>query len=133
MMYLLDTNAFSDIIKGHPKAVATYAKLNPDTVKISVISLGEIAFGLSRKNLGARKQARIRALLEDVEALPVASEVAGIYGSIKADLLQRGEPIGGNDFWIAAHALALGATLVTGNLREFKRVPGLKLENWVGA
>jgi tRNA(fMet)-specific endonuclease VapC len=48
-------------------------------------------------------------------------------------LQQRGEPIGGNDFWIAAHALALGATLVTANLREFKRVPGLKLENWVGA
>jgi len=133
MMYLLDTNAFSDIIKGHPKAVAAYAKLNPDTVKISVISLGEIAFSLSRKELGTRKQARIRALLEDVEALPLASEAAGIYGSIKAHLLQRGEPIGGNDFWIAAHALALGATLVTGNLREFKRVPGLKLENWVGA
>jgi tRNA(fMet)-specific endonuclease VapC len=133
MMYLLDTNAFSDIIKGHPKAISAYAKLNPDTVKISVISLGEIAFGLSRKNLGARKKARIGALLEDVEALPLASEVAGIYGSIKAELLQRGEPIGGNDFWIAAHALALGATLVTGNLREFKRVPGLKLENWIGA
>ena len=133
MMYLLDTNAFSAIIQGHPKALSAYAKLNPENVKMSVISLGEIAFGLSRQNLGASKQARIRALLEDVEALPLATAAAGIYGTIKVDLLQRGEPIGGNDFWIAAHALALGATLVTANLREFKRVPGLKLENWVGA
>ena len=131
MMYLLDTHAFSAIIKGHPEALAAYAKLNPETVKISVISLGEIAFGISRQNLGASKQARIRALLEDLEALPLDFAAAGIYGSIKADLLQRGEPIGGNDFWIAAHALALEATLVTGNLREFKRVPGLKLENWM--
>lgn len=131
MMYLLDTHAFSAIIKGHPEALAAYAKLNPETVKISVISLGEIAFGISRQNVGASKQARIRALLEDVEALPLAFAAVGIYGSIKADLLQRGEPIGGNDFWIAAHALALEATLVTGSLREFKRVPGLKLENWM--
>lgn len=131
-MYLLDTNAFTAIIKGHPQALAAYAKLKPETVKMSVISLGEIAFGLSRKHLGASKQARIRALLEDVEALPLSSAAASIYGSIKADLLKREEPIGGNDFWIAAHALALEATLVTGNLREFKRVPGLKLENWVG-
>ena len=131
MMYLLDTHAFSAIIKGHPEALAAYAKLNPETVKISVISLGEIAFGISRQNVGASKQARIRALLEDLEALPLDFAAAGIYGSIKADLLQRGEPIGGNDFWIAAHALALEATLVTGNLREFKRVPGLKLENWM--
>jgi tRNA(fMet)-specific endonuclease VapC len=133
MMYLLDTNAFSAIIQGNPKALGAYARLNPETVKMSVISLGEIAFGLSRQTLGTSKQDRIRALLEDVEALPLALAAAGIYGSIKADLLQRGEPIGGNDFWIAAHALALGATLVTANLREFKRVPGLKLENWVGA
>lgn len=132
-MYLLDTNAFSAIIQGHPQALAAYAKLNPESVKMSVISLGEIAFGLSRQNLGANKHARIRALLEDVEALPLASAAAGIYGTIKADLQQRGEPIGGNDFWIAAHALALGATLVTANLREFKRVPGLKLDNWMGA
>jgi tRNA(fMet)-specific endonuclease VapC len=133
MMHLLDTNAFTAIIQGHPAALGAYAKLNPEMVKMSVISLGEIAFGLSRHKLAASKQARIRALLEDVEALPLASAAAGIYGAIKADLLKRGEPIGGNDFWIAAHALALGATLVTANLREFKRVPGLKLENWVGA
>ncbi len=133
MMYLLDTDTFSAIIKGHPQALAAYAKLDPETVKISVISVGEISFGISRHTLSASKQARIRALLEDVEALPMDLAAADIYGSIKADLLKRGEPIGGNDFWIAAHALALGAILVTGNVREFKRVPGLKLENWVGA
>ncbi len=130
MMYLLDTNTFSALVKGHPGALSAYAKLNPDTVKQSVISLGEIAFGISHQNLGPRKQARIHALLEDIETLPIDQAVAGIYGSLRAELLQRGEPIGGNDFWIAAHALALGATLVTGNLREFKRVPGLKVENW---
>lgn len=133
MMYLLDTDTFSAIIKGHPKALAAYAKLNPEAVKISVISLGEIAFGLSHKTLSASKEARIHALLEDIDALPLDLAAAGIYGAIKADLLKRGEPIGGNDFWIAAHALALGATLVTGNVREFKRVPGLKLENWTPA
>lgn len=133
MMYLLDTDTFSAIIKGHPQALAAYAKLNPETVKISVVSLGEIAFGLGHRALSASKEARIRALLEDVEALPLALAAAGIYGSIKADLLKRGEPIGANDFWIAAHALAMGATMVSGNVREFKRVRGLKLENWISA
>ncbi len=132
MMYLLDTDTFSAIIKGHPKALAAYTKLNPEAVKISVISLGEIAFGLSRQALSASKEARIRALLEDVEALPMDLAAAGIYGEIKANLQKRGEPIGANDFWIAAQALALGATLVTNNTREFKRVQGLKLENWAG-
>jgi tRNA(fMet)-specific endonuclease VapC len=133
MMYLLDTDTFSAIIKGHPKALAAYAKLNPETVKMSVITLGEIAFGISQKGIGAAKLARIRAMLEDVEALPLTAEVTGNYGQIRAELTRRGEPIGGNDFWIAAHALTVGATVVTGNVREFKRVPGLKLQNWLAS
>jgi tRNA(fMet)-specific endonuclease VapC len=66
-----------------------------------------------------------------IQVLPLVPEAAQAYGSIRADLERRGQLIGGNDLWIAAHACALDLTLVTNNQREFQRVPGLKIQNWV--
>ena len=96
-----------------------------------MICLGEIEFGLSLNPVGELKLARIQVMLEDIEVLQLDSLVARTYGHIRADLQKRGEPIGSNDYWIAAHALSLGATLVTNNVREFKRIKGLKVDNWV--
>ena len=70
------------------------------------------------------------SLIELIPVLPMAELVGARYGSIHSQLEQAGTPIGDNDLWIAAHALDLGRTLVTNNLREFQRIPTLKLENW---
>ncbi|NJS35869.1 MAG: type II toxin-antitoxin system VapC family toxin [Brachymonas sp.] len=131
MIHLLDTNTFTAIVKGHPKALAAFAKLDIKNIKLSAIHLGEIEYGLTLNPVGSLKLARIKALLQDIEVLALDTPSALIYGQIRTDLQKRGEPIGANDFWIAAHALSLGATLVTNNVREFKRVKGLKVENWL--
>lgn len=131
MTHLLDTNTFTAIVKGHPKALASFAKLDVQNIKLSVICLGEIEFGLSLNPVGELKLARIQVMLEDIEVLQFEPQVARTYGHIRADLQKRGQPIGSNDYWIAAHAMSLGATLVTNNVREFKRIKGLKVENWL--
>jgi tRNA(fMet)-specific endonuclease VapC len=74
--------------------------------------------------------AHLAALLETVQVLPLPLEAARRYGELRAQLQRIGQPIGSNDLWIAAHALADDLTLVTNNEREFQRVPGLRVENW---
>jgi tRNA(fMet)-specific endonuclease VapC len=108
-------------------------KIDPDRIKISVVTQAEVWFGMQMRAQGTHKQARIRDLFEGFEVLPVDTEVAATYATIRAKLQKTGSLIGPNDLWIAAHALSKQMTLVTNNTREFKRVPGLKLENWVGA
>jgi tRNA(fMet)-specific endonuclease VapC len=130
-MLLIDTNIFSALVIAHPLAIKAYMQQEPEQVKISIISHGELLYGLHRKQLGLAKTARIESFLESIETIALGPEVAPIYGEIKADLSSKGEIIGANDLWIAAHAFSLGATLVTNNMREFKRVKGLKVENWI--
>jgi tRNA(fMet)-specific endonuclease VapC len=130
-MLLLDTNIFSALVIAHPLAIKAYLKQEPEQVKISIISHGELLYGLQRKQVGLAKLARIESFLESIETIALGPEVAPIYGKVKTELSRNGEIIGGNDLWIAAHALSLGATLVTNNVREFKRVKGLKVENWL--
>jgi tRNA(fMet)-specific endonuclease VapC len=130
-MLLLDTNIFSALVIAHPLATKAYLKQEPEQVKLSIISHGELLYGLQRKQIGLSKQVRIDSFLESIETIALGLDVAPIYGKVKAELSRNGEIIGGNDLWIAAHALSLGATLVTNNVREFKRVKGLKVENWI--
>jgi tRNA(fMet)-specific endonuclease VapC len=133
MIYLLDTDTFSHIVIGNKSVIARLIEHDPLSVKTSAITHGEVLFGMHSNHIGARKSARIQELFEQIEILPLASEVGPIYGQIRAHLQALGKPIGPNDTWIAAHALSLHATLVTRNLGEFKRVPGLKVENWVAS
>lgn len=130
-MILLDTDTFSFIARGVPSVVQACARIDAKDLKLSVISQGEIIHGMRHHNLSASRQALIVSLMNSIEIVPVTPAVAQVYGDIKADLTKLGQPIGPNDFWIAAHAISLGATLVTNNVREFKRVKGLKVENWV--
>jgi tRNA(fMet)-specific endonuclease VapC len=131
MNYLLDTDTVSALVNGSPNALASFAAHVEKGIGISVITQGEIMFGLSKRMPSAAKKARIDFFLEQLSMLPLDESVAPRYGSIRAALENDGQPIGMNDTWIAAHALSLGATLVTNNVREFKRVKGLKVENWV--
>lgn len=132
MIYMLDTDTFSYLVKGVLPVQQAALKIDPDKIKVSVVTQAEVWFGLQIHSPGLQKQARIRELFEGFEVLPLDTEVAATYAVIRAKLQKSGDLIGPNDLWIAAHALSKKMTLVTNNTREFKRVQGLKLENWVG-
>jgi tRNA(fMet)-specific endonuclease VapC len=97
---------------------------------ISVVTYGELLYGA---NKSAQRQASLEALREFfqlVPPLPLDEKAGEVYGFIRAELESRGEVISANDLWIAAHALASGLTLVTSDENEFRRVRGLKVQNW---
>jgi tRNA(fMet)-specific endonuclease VapC len=97
---------------------------------MSVVTLGELRYGAERSSERDRMLQLLKGLLELIPAAPMSPDVAAHYGAIRGDLARRGELIGPNDLWIAAHALSLGLTLVTANRREHTRVAGLAVEDW---
>ena len=132
LRYLLDTNICIYIAKQRPPSVAQrIAKLPAGSVAMSLITFGELRYGAEK----SRQRGEALATLESLQALiPVIAPddaVGASYGAIRAQLERAGTPIGNNDLWIAAHALALGVTLVSNNTREFERIPKLRLANWV--
>jgi tRNA(fMet)-specific endonuclease VapC len=132
MKYLLDTDTFSEMVKGiNPKIVKRLESLHTGEAALSVVTRGEIMFGLQIKALKPLARQRMDRLLESIATLPLIAEVAHHYGELRAQLRRLGTPIGPNDLWIAAHARALDLTLITNNSREFARVPKIRLENWV--
>ena len=135
MKYLLDTNIVSYFLRDASPALSQrILDSNPDTLAISVISAGELRYGLSKltPSLRATELAhRLNALLTAIPVLPLPAYAAPHYGHTQAQLETAGTPIGNNDLWIAAHALAQNMTLVTNNVGEFGRVQGLLVENWL--
>ena len=129
---LLDTNICIYIARSHPATVARrFARAAPGSLRISIITWGELCFGAAKSNDPARAQVLLGEFARVVGVLDLPAAAGLRYGELRAVLRRAGTPIGNNDLWIAAHALALGVPLVSNNLREFERVPGLKLENWV--
>lgn len=129
--YLLDTNTCIYIINRHPEAVfARFAGLRAGEVGISSITGAELDFGVAKSG-SKRNRLALDKFLAPLEILPFDDNAMHEYGPLRAHLERKGTPIGALDTLIAAHALALSCTLVTNNLREFKRVPKLRLENWV--
>lgn len=100
---------------------------------MSVITLGELRHGAEKSNSPKKAFAAIEQLTNAIQVMPVDVAVAQQYAKIRAKLEQAGQTIGNNDLWIAAHAKAEGWILVTNNEHEFKRVAGLKIENWAKA
>ncbi|CUR78178.1 tRNA(fMet)-specific endonuclease VapC [Achromobacter xylosoxidans] len=96
----------------------------------SVVVAAELRYGCAKKG-AAKLQAQVESLLGALPVLPLDVPVDIKYGSLRAELETAGKPIGTNDLWIGAHACTLGLTLVTGNTREFERIPGLAVENWL--
>jgi tRNA(fMet)-specific endonuclease VapC len=132
MAYLIDTDTFSAAAKGSsPAASERLNALAHGEGRVSVITLGEVAFGLEHRPVNARMRLEIEALTEALVTLPLGANVIPHYAALRAALKRAGTPIGPSDCWLAAHALAEGLVLVTGNEREFKRVKGLKVENWL--
>ena len=131
LRYLLDTNILSDLIRNPGGSTAgRIAHLGEVTVCTSIVVACELRFGAAKKG-SARLSERVESLLASLEVLSLDKEADRRYGEIRWHLEQRGTPIGSNDLLIAAHALALDLTLVTDNVDEFDRVPGLRLENWL--
>jgi len=110
-----------------------FLKLDPGEAVISVITFGELLYGAAKRVERTKALHQLRELLHLLPAMPLPETAGEAYGVIRADLEARGETIGNNDLWIAAHAIAAGLTLVTNNEREFRRVRGLKLQNWASA
>ena len=131
MSYLLDTNICIYIINKRPPQVrARFEGLRYGEVAVSSITGAELSFGVAKSG-SARNEAALEKFLAPLELLPFDTAAMRRYGPLRAELQTRGQPIGALDTLIAAHALALGAILVTNNLAEFGRVPGLACENWV--
>lgn len=131
LRYLLDTNIVSAVIRQPDCPVAKRLAAMPrETFCISVVVAAELRFGVLRK-ASAKLTRQVETVLEGIDILPIEEPVDQHYGSIRAELARLGLPIGQNDLFIAAHARALGLILVTDNLREFQRVPGLEVENWL--
>lgn len=131
MAYLLDTNILSDLMRNPGGAAARrLAAVGEDAVATSVIVAGELRYGAAK--LGSpRLTERVEALLAELPVLAMEPPADAAYGRLRAELEVAGTPIGGNDMLIAAHALALGRTMVTANVGEFGRVGGLVVENWL--
>ena len=130
-MFLLDTNTCIYAIRRRPPGVL--ARLNavePDQLALSVVVAMDLEVGAMRAQAHAYAPA-VRAWIAAFNILPLEDVAREHFARIKCDLMARGQLIGPMDLLIAAHALALGATLVTNNEREFKRVKGLRTENWV--
>jgi tRNA(fMet)-specific endonuclease VapC len=129
--YLLDTDTFVHIRRGRPeKARKRFRRLQVGEAVMSVITYGELIYGIAKKKVGPEPVLRLEELTQIVQVIPLMPETATVYGAIRAALSAKGEMIGRNDLWIAAHALASKLVLVTNNEREFRRVPDLKIENW---
>ena len=129
--YMLDTDTCSYIMKRSSEAVLKRLRAVPVTdVSISVITKAELLYGVEVSPRRTQDATALQAFLPHVAVLEFTDDAAVHYAQIRADLKRRGQIIGANDLFIAAHARSLGLRLVTNNLAEFNRVKGLTLENW---
>jgi len=133
MRYLLDTNTCIVLIKRSPEQVMhRFKRLRVGDVGVSAITVCELQFGVSNSSQPERNQRALTEFLGPLEALDFPAAAAAVYGEIRAHLQRSGKPIGSYDLLLAAHAIHEDLTLVTNNMRELRRVPDLRAENWIG-
>lgn len=130
--WMLDTHTLSDLIRNPSGAlVQRLGRIDPDALCTSIVVACELRFGAERKGSHALTR-RVEQLLAAMNMLPLDAPADQHYADMRVALEHGGTPIGNHDLFIAAHARSLGMTLVTHNMREFERVPGLQVEDWVG-
>ena len=131
MKWLLDTNVCIAVIRRRPEsALRRLRGKQVGQVGLSTITLAELEFGAAKSQQPAKARAALREFLLPLEVVTFDEAAADAYGTVRAAMEKKGRPIGPLDTLIAAHALALGTVLVTNNTREFRRVPGLSVEDW---
>lgn len=129
--YLLDTNILSDLVR-HPQGVIAQRIIaeGQETVVTSIVVAAELRFGAVKKG-SARLITQVDTILAAMTIVPIERPMDTTYGKLRLELETAGRPIGGNDLLIASQALTLDLAVVTANLREYERVPGLAVENWL--
>lgn len=131
MQYLLDTNICIYLIKQKPPRVLTrFQTLSLSDIGISSITVAELEYGVSKSQNQEKNRSALMQFLIPLEIVEFDQAAAAFYGVIRSDLERQGLVIGAMDMLIAAHALSLGVTLVSNNVREFSRVSNLSIENW---
>ena len=129
--FLLDTDICIYVRqKRSEKLLVRFRQLQPNEAAVSVITFGELLYGAIKRGQMAAEREKWRELVHLLPVLPLPEGASEKYGIIRTELESKGRVIGNNDLWIAAHALAAGLILVTNNEREFRRVKGLKIQNW---
>ena len=132
MKFLLDTNICIYIIKQKsPEVLQKFNEYQVGDLGISSITVAELEFGVQKSQFPLKNQQALSQFLLPLQIEDFDATAAIAYGKVRAFLEQQGTPIGSLDTFIAAHALSLQVTLITNNIKEFNRVPDLKLENWV--
>lgn len=131
ILYMLDTNIVSELARNPQGIVAKrIAEVGTNAICASIITAAELRYGCARKG-SPKLTAQIDAILGSMQVVSLDAPADTEYGIIRAELEMAGRPIGPNDLFIAAHAYALGAVLVTANVGEFKRIRALRVENWL--
>lgn len=129
--YMLDTNTCIYIIKRKPAGVIERFKtMAMSQVCISSVTLSELMYGVAKSSKPAHNHLALMQFAAPLDILSYDDGAAGFYGDLRAGLEKKGTPIGSLDMLIAAHALSTGCILITNNEKEFKRIPGLRVENW---
>ena len=131
LKYMLDTNIAIYTLKNHPAKVRESFKKHAGEMCLSSVSLGELIYGAEKSTQVERNLAEIEGLVARLEVPSFDAHASIHFGQLRAELTRSGRVIGPYDMMIAGHARSLGLILVTNNLKEFERVPGLRLENWV--
>ena len=134
MIYMLDTNVCINVIRVRSRAVIDRIRSHGmDDIVVSAITLSELQHGVYKSERPEQNRVALLEFLVPFTVLPYDDAAARVYGEIRAQLEKQGSPIGPMNMLIAAHALSQGLTLVTNNEREFRRVSGLSIENWIGS
>ena len=131
-MYMLDTNICIFLINNkHPEIARKITDIPSEKICVSTITQAELEFGVAKSRKPAKNAQALAKFLSVIRVLDFDTRAAEVYGEIRVDLERRGETIGYMDMLIAAHAKSSGYTIVTNNIREFDRIDGLQVENWV--
>ncbi len=136
MQFMLDTNTLVYVLNARPQHQAVLDRFNthdPRHLCLSSITLAELRFGAAQSQRREATQTKLERVIAALTVAPFEDRAARAYGTLRAQLQSAGQPIGPLDTLIAAHAVSLGAILVSNNLREFGRVSGLRVENWIAA
>jgi tRNA(fMet)-specific endonuclease VapC len=129
--YMLDTNICIYVIKSRPAELREQFNRLTEQICISTITLAELFYGVEKSSRRAQNLQAVEEFVARLEALPFSAEAAAHYGQVRAELERAGQLAGPYDMLIGAHARSAGLIVVTNNLREFERIPGLRIENWV--
>ena len=131
LKYMLDTNIVIYTIKKRPDPVRRAFKTHEGRMCISAVTWGELVFGAEHSQQTERNLADVEAMASRLEVIPFDRKGAEHFGQVRAELYRIGKPVGPYDMMIAGHARSLGLVLVTNNTKEFERIKGLRIENWV--